>query len=103
MPILVRFDARRAMFPFMVASVLPLKSEIFKPDVLYRILFPILVVEVPPLVGVYREALFFHRLAQQSPASPLIGGAPGIIGKRPLGHLVVPAGHLYFLAGLQIV
>src|ERR1700728_761772 len=98
MPILIRFDAWRAMFPFMVASVLPLKSKILEPHILYRVLFPILVIEVPPLVGVDREALFFHGLAQQSAASALVGCAPGIIGIRALSHLVVTTGHLYFLA-----
>ena len=43
--------------------------EIFELHIKNRILFPILIVEVPPLLGVNLEILFFHGLVQKSTAS----------------------------------
>ena len=50
-----------------------------------------------------RETLFFHGLAQQGAASALLGRATGVVGIGAIGHLIVAAGHLHFLAGFQIV
>ena len=66
-------------------------------------MLPILIVEVPPSFGINFEALFFHGLAQQGTASAFLGCAAGIVGIGAIGHFVVAAGHLHFLARFQIV
>src|SRR5713226_9441452 len=77
--------------------------QIFKLHIQDRILLPILVIEVPPLGGIDLESLFLHRLAQQSAAGSLVGGAAGVVGVGAAGHLVVSAGHLHLFAGLEVV
>src|ERR1035441_6494224 len=78
-------------------------SKIFELHIEDWVLFPILIVEVPPLLGVNLEILFFHGLAQKSTASALLGRATGVVGKGAIGHFVVATGHLHFLARFQIV
>src|ERR1700722_8953950 len=78
-------------------------SEILKLQIKDWILFPILIVEVPPLGGINLETLFLHGFAQQAAASALVVRAACVVSIRTLGHLVVAARHLHFFTCLQIV
>jgi hypothetical protein len=64
------------------AAATSLLSEIFELHIEDWVLFPILIVEVPPLFGVNLEILLFHGLAQKSTASALLGRATGVVGKH---------------------
>src|SRR5262249_38810674 len=67
------------------------------------VLAPVLVVEVPPLRLVHREALRLHRPAQQVAVPALKRRAPDVVRVRAVRHLVVAADHLDRLAGLAVV
>src|SRR5260370_39714521 len=77
--------------------------DLFKPDVQDGIFLPILVVEMPPLLGIDRETFLLHGLAEDGAALALFGRAAGVVGVRALAHLVIAAGHLHGGPGLKIV
>jgi hypothetical protein len=77
--------------------------EVFELHIHDRILFPILIVEVPPLFRDDLETLFFHGLAQDGTALALVGSAASVIGIGAIGHFIVAAGHRHFLTRFQIV
>jgi len=58
---------------------------------------------MPPFGWIHGEPLLLHFSAQQLPVRALLVGAARVIRIRSRGHLVVPAGHLDFAAGLKIV
>src|ERR1044072_1963902 len=64
---------------------------------------PILVIEVPPLGGVDREALPLHRGPEQLPTPARARGPAGIIRIGAAGELVVGARHLDRAAGPEVV
>src|ERR1700733_411792 len=68
-----------------------------------RVELPILIVEVPPLIGDDFEALLFHGVAQKGTTGALIGSSAWIVGICAIGHLVIPTWHLHFLARPQII
>src|SRR5688500_13082641 len=76
---------------------------LFKAHVEYRVLTPVLVVVVPPLGRVGREAFGLHRGAQQVAEASLLGLAARVVDVRALRHLVVLAGHRDLPAGLEVV
>src|SRR5580658_1056951 len=77
--------------------------DLFEGDVLNCVLFPVMVIEVPPLGWIHGETLLLHRAAQHLPVRALLRGATRVIRIGPFGHLVVDAGHLDFATGLEIV
>src|SRR3954463_4062270 len=78
-------------------------SKPIEGDVPDRVLAPVLVVEVPPLARIRRESLRFHCPPQHHAPPALRRRSARIIGERPVGALIVRAGHLDGLAGRQIV
>ena len=58
---------------------------------------------MPPLGGVDAEPLGLHRGAQQVAHAALLGGPARVVAVRPLGEVVVGAGHLDLFARLEIV
>src|SRR5258706_8588272 len=66
-----------------------------------RIFGPILVIEVPPLELVDREALGLHGPAQERAMPVGERRAAGVIRIRTFGHLVIESDHLGGLAGFQ--
>src|ERR1051326_2602969 len=64
---------------------------------------PVLVVEVPPLRVVHREALGFHGLPEHLPVPALPRGPAGVGGIGAVRHLVVDPRHLDGAPGLEIV
>src|SRR5580658_8834171 len=84
-------------------AAVSLPANILESNILDWILFPILIVEMPPFFRVNRESLFLHDPAQQGAASALVGRAAGEIRIGALRHFIVAAGHGYFLSGFQIV
>ena len=74
-----------------------LVANLLKADVHDRVLLPIFVIEVPPLLRIDSETFFFHGLEQYRAFRPLLTGSPGIVGVSAFRHFVVPAGHFHRL------
>src|SRR5512143_3995400 len=85
------------------APALPRLPDVAEVDVADAVLPPVAIVEVPPLVRVHREAFRLHRLPQEVAASPRLGGAARVGGRRAVRHLVELAGHLDLATGLEVV
>src|ERR1700729_2863842 len=71
-------------------------SEILKLQIKDWILFPILIVEVPPLSGINLETLLLHGFAQQAAVSALVVHAASADGIGTRVDLVVTATYLDF-------
>src|SRR5579859_1308507 len=89
--------------PGLVSLLFAHDLKIFKLLVQDRILFPILIIEVPPLRRVDRESLLLHGFLQECAASAFLWRTAGIVRIGAFGHLIISAGHLHFCAGFQIV
>src|SRR5437660_12542884 len=68
-------------------------ANVGKADILHGVRVPVTVIEVPPFKFVHRKTFGFHRTAQQSAVLPLLARAAGVVGMRPLAHLVISARH----------
>jgi hypothetical protein len=68
-----------------------------------RILFPVAIIEVPPLVLVDRESLGFHGRTQDLAVPPLERRSPRIPRIRSCGKLVVAADHRDRLSRRELV
>src|SRR5262245_39337733 len=77
--------------------------DLIEADVEDGVSLPVFVVEVPPLEFINGEALRFHHLAQRLAHAALFRGPAGIVRRGALGHLVVDAGHLDFMARARVV
>ena len=67
------------------------------------ILFPALIVEVPPLFGINGEALFLHGGSEQVTTSPWFGRAVTVVRVGSLRHFIVDTGHLDLMTRFEIV
>jgi hypothetical protein len=77
-----------------------LSRKIFELHIQDWVLFPIFIVEVPLLLVIYLEILFFHDLTQKVSPSTLLWRAASVIGKGVIGSF---RWHLHFLARFRIV
>src|SRR4029453_18153670 len=69
-------------------------SDIAEGNIQDRILRPILVVEVPPLVRLDGKTVAFHDGTEQIAFRARFGWAAAVVGVGAPGHLVVAARHL---------
>src|SRR5690348_16263370 len=67
-----------------------------------RILLPVLVIEMPPFVGINKEAFSLHRPTQNRTMLTLLRSSTGIVGKGSLRDLVINAGHRDFASSFQV-